>query len=99
MALTQTEVDYCAADAQTTAAIRGAQRIACDRAGIGEALDRVVMPWTVTAAEIEWVGVWFDRAQCQAFLDASTRARGGSAWSCGLTASPTRTALSNWANS
>src|SRR5512135_3641477 len=70
--LTQTEVDYCAADAQATAVIRGAQRLACDRAGIGEALDRVVMPWVVTAAEIEWVGVRFDWAQCQAFLDVST---------------------------
>ncbi|HMB02996.1 MAG TPA: DNA polymerase, partial [Isosphaeraceae bacterium] len=73
--LTQTEVDYCAVDAQTTAAIREPQRAACDRAGILEALDRVVMPWNVTAAEIEWVGVRFDRAQCQAFLDVSTRAR------------------------
>ena len=97
--LTQTEVDYCAVDAQATAAIREPQRAACDRAGILEALDRVVMPWNVTATEIEWVGVRFDRAQCQAFLDASTRARSGSAWSCGLTASPTRTALSNWADS
>ena len=33
------------------------------------------MPWNVTAAEIEWTGVLFDRDKCRTFLDASTRAR------------------------
>ena len=73
--LTQTEVDYCAADAQATAAIREPQRAACDRAGILEALDRVVMPWNVTAAEIEWTGVLYDRDKCQFLLDSSSRVR------------------------
>jgi DNA polymerase-1 len=73
--LTQTEVDYCAVDAQATAAIREPQRAACDRAGILEALDRVVMPWNVTAAEIEWTGVLYDRDKCQFLLDSSSRVR------------------------
>jgi DNA polymerase I-like protein with 3'-5' exonuclease and polymerase domains len=73
--LTQTEVAYCAADAQATAAIREPQRTACDRAGILEALDRVVMPWNVTAAEIEWTGVLYDRDKCQFLLDSSSRVR------------------------
>ena len=70
--LTQAEAEYCAADAQLTAAIRGPQRVACDQAGICEILDGVVMPWNVTAAEIEWTGVLFDRDKCRTFLDAST---------------------------
>ena len=73
--LTQAEAEYCAADAQATAEIRGPQRVACDQAGICEILDGVVMPWNVTAAEIEWTGVLFDRDKCRTFLDASTRAR------------------------
>src|SRR5512135_1921808 len=71
--LTQTEVDYCAVDAQTTAAIREPQRAACDRAGILEALDRVVMPWNVTATETEWVGVPVDPTPTPATNGATTR--------------------------
>ena len=73
--LTQLEAEYCAEDAQITAEIRAPQRVACDRAGISEMLDRVVMPWNVTAAEIQWTGVLFDRDKCRAFLDASALAR------------------------
>ena len=73
--LTQIEAEYSAADAQATAEIRISQRFACDRAGICEVLDRVVMPWNVTAAEIQWTGVLLDRDKCRAFLDASARAR------------------------
>ena len=73
--LTQLEAEYCAEDAQITAEIRAPQRVACDRAGISETLDRVVMPWNVTAAEIQWTGVLYDRGKCRTFLDASTVAR------------------------
>ena len=72
--LTQAEAEYCAA-AQDTVEIRILQRLACDHTGICEILDGVVMPWNVTAAEIEWTGVLFDRDKCRTFLDASTRAR------------------------
>ena len=95
--LTQIEVEYCAADAQATAEIRILQRLACDRAGICEVLDRVVMPWNVTAAEIQWTGVLLDRDKCRAFLDASASPASGSAWSCRPTPSRNRAARINCA--
>jgi DNA polymerase-1 len=73
--LTRAEIEYCADDAQLAAAIRAPQRAACDRAGILEVLDRVIMPWTATAAEIEWTGVRFDRDKCRTLLEGSARAR------------------------
>jgi DNA polymerase I-like protein with 3'-5' exonuclease and polymerase domains len=73
--LTEDEVAYCAGDARLTAEIRGPQRAACDRAGILEALDRVVMPWNVTVAEIQWNGVLYDRDKCRSLLDGSSRVR------------------------
>ena len=68
--LTRDEIEYCAADARSTAGIREAQRVACDRAGICEVLDRVIMPWNVTVAEMECMGVLFDREKCNRFLNA-----------------------------
>src|SRR5262249_42946827 len=73
--LTAQEIEYCALDAQLTALIREPQRVACDRQGLVEALDRVVMPWNVTAAEITWTGVRFDLDKCQAFRTASATVR------------------------
>ena len=73
--LTTTEVEYCAVDAQLASLIRGPQRAACDRAGILETLDRVVMPWNVTVAEIQWHGVLYDRDKCRLLLDGSARVR------------------------
>ena len=73
--LTPTEVEYCAADAQAVAELYPRQRQACDRAGITQTLDRVVQPWTVTAAEIEWHGVLYDRERCELFLRNSARVR------------------------
>ena len=67
--LTRDEIEYCAADARATAGIREPQRVACDRA-ICEILDRVLMPWNVTVAEMEWTGVLFDREKCDAFRNA-----------------------------
>ena len=75
VALTPTEVDYCAADAQAVAELYPRQRLGCDRAGITQTLDRVVQPWTVTAAEIEWHGVLYDREQCERFLRNSAGIR------------------------
>mgnify|MGYP002624027332 CR=1 FL=1 len=69
--LSDDEIEYCAEDAQLTALIREPQRVMCDRAGICETLDRVIMPWNVTAAEISWTGVELDRGKCQSFLQAS----------------------------
>ena len=74
-ALTTAEVDYCAADARAVAELYPFQRLACDQAGITQTLDRVVMPWTVTATEIEWTGVLYDRERCQRFLENSQRIR------------------------
>jgi DNA polymerase-1 len=73
--LTTQEIDYCAEDARMTVAIREPQRVACDRAGLTEALDRVVMPWNVTAAEITWVGVRFDEEKCRRLREGAGRAR------------------------
>jgi DNA polymerase I len=73
--LSEAEIDYCANDAALAAVIRGRQRIACDRHGITEALDGAVMPWAVTAAEIEWNGVQYDRAACERLLQASATGR------------------------
>ena len=73
--LTDDEVAYCAGDAQLTAEIRGPQRAACDRAGILETLDRVVMPWNITVAEVQWHGVLYDRDKCRSLLDGSARVR------------------------
>ena len=73
--LTNTEVEYCAVDAQRASLIRGPQRAACDRAGILETLDRVVMVWNVTVAEIQWHGVLYDRDKCRLLLDGSARVR------------------------
>ncbi|WP_339912188.1 DNA polymerase [Symmachiella dynata] len=69
--LTKEELRYCAEDAEITAQIREPQRMACDRSGICEILDRVMMPWNVTTAETQWIGVKFDRSKCQLFRDAS----------------------------
>lgn len=69
--LTTEELDYCAEDAEITARIREPQRVMCDRAGICEILDRVIMPWNVTTAEIRWTGVEFDRSKCRLFCEAS----------------------------
>src|SRR5439155_3375732 len=73
--LTQEEIVYCAEDARIAAMIREPQRIACDRQGLVETLDGVVMRWNVTAAEIEWTGVAFDSAKCRTFLEASQQVR------------------------
>jgi DNA polymerase-1 len=73
--LTAEEIAYCAEDARTALAIREPQRIACDRAGLTETLDRVVMPWNVTAAEIAWTGVRFDEAKCRLLREGAGRAR------------------------
>jgi len=69
--LTDEELQYCAEDAEITALIREPQRVACDRTGICEVLDGVLMPWNVTAAEIKWTGVKFDWDKCQKFCLAS----------------------------
>ena len=74
-ALTPTEIEYCAADAQAVAELYPRQRLACDLAGITQTLDRVVQPWTITAAEIEWHGVLYDREQCELFLRNSAGIR------------------------
>src|SRR5262249_50896380 len=73
--LTAPEIAYCAEDARTALAIRQPQRIACDRAGLTETLDRVVMPWNVTAAEIAWTGVRFDESRCRLLREGAGRAR------------------------
>jgi DNA polymerase-1 len=73
--LTAEEVAYCAEDTRLTVAIREPQRIACDRAGLTETLDRVVMPWNVTAAEIAWTGVRFDEEKCRLLREGAGRAR------------------------
>lgn len=69
--LTDQELSYCADDAEIAAKIREPQRLMCDRSGICEIVDRVIMPWTVTAAEVRWTGVEFDRSKCQRFREAS----------------------------
>jgi DNA polymerase I-like protein with 3'-5' exonuclease and polymerase domains len=74
-ALTEDQIEYNAGDARLTALIRGPQRAACDRAGILETLDRVVMPWNVTVAEMQWDGVLYDRDKCRSLLDGSARVR------------------------
>jgi DNA polymerase-1 len=73
--LTRDEAEYCAADAGLAAALREPQRVACDRQGLVEVLDGVLMPWNVTAAEIEWTGVLFDRPKCQKLLEGTQRVR------------------------
>jgi DNA polymerase-1 len=73
--LTQAEIQYCADDTLLAAKIRPPQRAACDRAGILETLDRVIMRWVVTVADIEWTGVLLDRQKCRSFLEGSARAR------------------------
>ncbi len=74
--LTDEELRYCAEDAEITAQIREPQRVACDRAGICEVLDRVLMSWNVTTAEIQWMGVKFDRPKCKLFREASEDLQG-----------------------
>ena len=73
--LSPSEIEYCAADARAVAELYPFQRLACDQAGITTTLDRTVMPWTVTATEIEWTGVLYDRSRCQRFLENSQRIR------------------------
>src|SRR5262249_49798916 len=73
--LTAQEIAYCAEDALTALAIREPQRTACDRAGLTDTLDRVVMPWNVTAAEITWTGVRFDQSRCRLLSEGAGRAR------------------------
>ena len=73
--LSPSEIEYCAADARAVAELYPFQRLACDQAGITMTLDRIVMPWTVTATEIEWTGVLYDQERCQRFLENSQRIR------------------------
>jgi DNA polymerase-1 len=72
---TPTEIEYSSADAEAVAELYPRQRMACDRAGITQTLDKVVQPWMVNAAEIEWHGVPYDREQCELFLKNSMQIR------------------------
>jgi DNA polymerase-1 len=69
------EIAYCADDAQLVASLREPQQVACDRQGLVEVLDGVLMPWNVTVAEIEWTGALFDRQKCQHFLEGTQHVR------------------------
>jgi DNA polymerase-1 len=73
--LSTEELEYCAADAEMVARLREPQRIACDREGLTEVLDSVVMPWVATTAETEWTGVLYDREACDRLLTASEAAQ------------------------
>jgi len=73
--LTGEESAYAAADAQLTAEIYLPQRAACDQAGITPTLDRIVMAWNVTAAEMTWTGVLMDPERCGRFLASCRQAQ------------------------